>query len=183
MRLGVMRCVRVAAALAWCGGCGGEVTHGLDADDAGSDAATLDGSAGAPVFDAALPEPLEDVTSDYVDPGCPPVDPPPATRECEPLAEVTGCGSGLACFPFVDHPFGQGCSQQRFGTICVVAGTGLQGDRCGNGIGSCAGGFLCVVGTRPGARCARLCAVDTQNSCPSGLICGETDIEGYGVCS
>jgi hypothetical protein len=165
--------------------CGGEVTQGVDDGDAGPDVAVLDGAAGAPENDAALSDapPVEDVSSDYVDPGCPTIEPPPATRECDPLAAVTGCGPGFACYPFVDHPFGEGCNVQRFGTICIVGGTGTQGDRCGDGLGSCAEGYLCVIGTRAGARCARLCDVTVPDACPSGLVCGDTDIEGYGVCA
>ena len=55
---------------------------------------------------------------------------------------------------FVDHPQGSGCDQQRYGTVCLAAGQGKQGDLCGDGAGDCAEGFVCVVGQRAGKRCA-----------------------------
>lgn len=108
--------------------------------------------------------------------------PPPPAYECDPLDPFAGCEEGEACYPYVSHPFGTGCGTQQFGSVCAPAGTGEHGDFCGDGHGPCGPGFLCVVGASAGKRCAELCPLDGEHECPPGLICGETDIAGYGVC-
>lgn len=118
----------------------------------------------------------------FVDPGCPDVEPPPPYYECDPLSDDEDCPEGYGCYPFVMHPFGSGCGTQQFGTRCAFAGTGEQGDRCGDSYGSCASGHLCVLGATPGKRCTKLCQLGSDHDCPAGLICGEVDIVGYGVC-
>jgi len=40
-----------------------------------------------------------------------------------------------------------------------------------------------VVGSQPGKHCVQLCPIGGQKVCPQGMICGELDVEGYGVCS
>ena len=119
----------------------------------------------------------------YVDPGCPDVGAPVEVRECDPFATAPTCPPGEGCFPFVDHPFGAGCDAQSFGTACRPVGTGQQGDTCGSAAQSCAAGFVCVVGSQPGKHCVQLCRLGQQKVCPAGMICGELDVEGYGVCS
>lgn len=119
----------------------------------------------------------------YDDPGCPDVGAPVHVNECDPFATVPTCPDGQGCYPFVEHPFGMGCDAQTFGTACRTSGTGKQGDFCGSPGQGCAAGFVCVVGSQPGKRCVQLCPVNDQSACPSGLICGELDVEGYGVCS
>jgi hypothetical protein len=119
----------------------------------------------------------------YVDPGCPDVGAPSAMNECDPFAALPSCPAGEGCFPFVRHPYGEGCDVQSFGTECRPTGTGKQGDICGGDGLSCASGFVCVVGAQPGKHCVQLCPVGAQNVCPPGMICGELDVEGYGVCS
>ena len=133
------------------------------------------GGAGASPADAGF-----DV---YVDPGCPDVGAPVEVNECDPFAPTSTCPDGEGCFPFVDHPFGEGCGAQSFGTVCRQAGKGQQGDFCGSAGQTCAAGFVCVVGSQPGKRCVQLCPIGGQKVCPAGLICGELDVEGYGVCS
>lgn len=118
----------------------------------------------------------------YVDPGCPDVPPPEPYYECDPLEPDAGCGEGYACYPFVSHPFGTGCGTQQFGALCALAGTGQHGDFCGDEHGPCAPGYLCVVGAGAGKRCAQVCLLDEDHDCPAGLICGETDVAGFGVC-
>ncbi len=132
------------------------------------------GSAGFPL-DAALDE--------YVDPGCPEAGPAVRVSECDPFSASPTCEAGDGCFPFVDHPYGAGCGAQSFGTECLRAGPGRQGDTCGDDSGRCASGFVCVVGSQPGKHCVKLCRMGTAEACPAGLICGELDVEGYGVCS
>lgn len=119
----------------------------------------------------------------YVDPGCPDAPPPPARVECDPLDSEGTCPGGQGCYPFVDHPFGRGCSVASFGAVCARSGTGRQGDACGDGTSGCAPGFLCVVGSRSGRRCAQICTFDGDQECPAGLLCSDTDVQDYGVCS
>lgn len=119
----------------------------------------------------------------YVDPGCPDVGAPVQVNECDPFAATPTCPDGQGCFPFVKQPFEEGCGEQSFGTECRPAGSGQQGDSCGTAGQSCAAGFVCVVGSQPGKHCVQLCPIGSQKVCPAGLICGELDVEGYGVCS
>ena len=133
------------------------------------------GGLGTPPLDAGFDA--------YEDPGCPDVGAPVQVKECDPFAAEPGYPPDEGCFPFVDHPLGAGCDAQMFGTMCRPAGTGHQGDSCGNGEQSCAAGFVCVVGSQPGKHCVQLCPIGSQKVCPPGMICGELDVEGYGVCS
>jgi hypothetical protein len=130
-----------------------------------------------------LASPRDAGFDEYVDPGCPDAAPPPEVMECDPFSADPTCLKGEGCYPFVDHPFGAGCGTQSFGTQCLRAGVGRQGDDCTDGSSGCASGFVCVVGSEPGKHCVQLCKMGVQNSCPAGLICGELDVEGYGVCS
>lgn len=167
--------------------CGGSVDIAADnggttgvggrghAGRSGSAGSAASGSAGAPSVDAGV-----DV---YLDPGCPDLGPPVEVNECDAFSVTPTCSFGLGCFPFVDHPLGEGCGAQRFGTRCRPAGSGRQGDNCGSGGDSCASGFVCVVGSQPGKHCVQLCRIGEPHGCPAGLICGELDVEGYGVCS
>lgn len=113
---------------------------------------------------------------------CPNVEPPPAIVECDPFGKGDACSSGYGCYPYVQHPFGEGCDAEVFGALCLPAGTGKQGALCGEGTGDCAPGFVCVIGAHAGKRCAKLCSFAGGNECPPGMICGDTDIKGYGVC-
>jgi hypothetical protein len=118
----------------------------------------------------------------FVDPGCPNLPPPPARIECDAFGDSSDCPVGNACYPFVDHPFGNGCGVEVFGARCVFAGQGTQGDFCGDGTEGCAAGFLCVLGGHAGRHCERICGFDGKTDCPVGLICHETDIIDVGVC-
>jgi len=119
----------------------------------------------------------------YVDPGCPDVGAPIKVNQCDPFSATPTCPAGEGCFPFVEHPFGEGCDAQRFGTECHASGAGQQGADCGGGGIGCASGFVCVVGSQPGKHCVQLCPLSGPSVCPAGMICGELDVEGYGVCS
>lgn len=123
------------------------------------------------------------VAGEYVEPMCPEVEPPPPITECDPLEQLSSCPAGAACYPYVEHPFGRGCGVATLGAVCVREGTGVQGDVCGQGTPGCAARHLCVVGSRSGRRCARICQLDGSDDCPAGMICGETDVQGYGVCN
>jgi hypothetical protein len=156
------------------GGRGGTGQAGATtAGSAGSPA----GSGGAGITDAGFDE--------YVDPGCPDAQAPPGLVECDPLAVVSGCAPGYGCYPYVEHPFGSGCGQQSYGARCVPPGLGVQGDPCGDDspiLDYCAPGYVSVIGVRPGKRCVKLCPLSGPNTCPAGTLCGDLDVEGYGVC-
>jgi hypothetical protein len=165
--------------------CGGsvEITDG-GGGFSGVGGGALAGHAGSTSSNAGGPSiPLDAALDEYADPGCPEAGPPVEVTECDPFAATPACDAGQGCFPFVDHPNGDGCGAQSFGTECLKAGTGRQGATCGDGPGRCASGFVCVVGSQPGEHCVQLCRMGVQNQCPAGLICGELDVEGYGVCS
>jgi hypothetical protein len=175
-------------------GCGGAVTHsGNDGEDPGAGASgpnkpgTGGSSAGGSSSVAGKPgragaggQPLNE--PDPVHTACPVEELPPPSIECDPFSS-DDCGPGAGCYPFVEHPEGKGCDAQIYGTICLVAGAGTQGDLCGDDIGDwCAPGFVCVVGQRAGKRCAALCEPGAENQCSGGLICGDLDVSGFGVC-
>jgi len=173
-------------------GCGGTTRRGFD--DSASSTNSTTGAGGSPVLPDAEPDAqpdadldagidaVSDVVSDYVDPGCPDAEPPVAVNECDPLATPTGCDPGLACYPFVERPEGDGCEPEVFGTMCLPPGGGQKGDRCGEEYDWCGAGLLCVVGAISGARCLELCDPFGPDTCPSGLVCAPVDVEGYGVC-
>lgn len=163
-------------------GCGGHVdewgkgTGG--ARDGGSGGAWTGGSGGV---GAGATESGGTGGTPYVEPECPDVEPVPAELECDPLDPLVGCGDGMGCYPYFDYPEGD-CGAPTFGAYCAFADTGEQGDFCGGTLGYCAPGYMCVVGAAGGARCVKTCALDGSTECPDGLICGETDVRGYGVC-
>jgi len=184
-------------ALVLASGCGGAVEHGDGTPAAGASqggqtvgragaapggtrnyggGGTGGSTAGAVSAGGTIMDP------DPVDTGCPPEDLPPPDNQCDPFGPNT-CGVGAGCYPFVDHPQGSGCDQQHYGTICLPAGQGTQGTLCGDGADDfCAPGFVCVVGQRAGKRCAALCDLNKADQCTGGLICGDLDVAGYGVC-
>lgn len=150
----------------------GSAGGGASGRDAGTGA--TGGTAGNPPADA-MEEP-------YVEPGCPDAAVLPGTVECDPFVMPSGCGAGFACKPSIEHPFGDGCEQQRFHMLCRPAGFGVQGDECASAT-DCAENFLCVVGAGAGTLCLRMCPLDGTGACPAGYICGETDARGVGVCA
>jgi hypothetical protein len=170
-----------------CVACGGSVSTSYELGGAGGMAGldaglTTGGTGGTGLIPNGGPDAGLD-GSTFVDPGCPDAAPIVPYYECDPLAAVSGCPSGLGCYPFLDYPVGDaGCGQAQYGAVCQTPGTGQQGDTCGDGGQICAPGYLCVVGSKPGARCMKICPLDRAPGCPSGLVCGETDVEGIGVC-
>jgi hypothetical protein len=182
-------------------GCGGSVAHGSgDGDEAGSSfggsssgqagtssGGTRAGSGGSRNLGGSAGTPSAAGTGgtrepDPVDTGCPPEDLPPPELACDPFTPDS-CGIGLGCYPFVDHPLGSGCDQQRYGTVCGPVGVGHQGESCGDDTGDwCDSGYVCVVGQRAGKRCAKLCQLGVANQCSGGLLCGDLDVAGFGVC-
>lgn len=162
--------------------CGGEADVNLDRrsasvpSDSGAGAGEADaGAPPAPGFVPALPEPPP-----FEEPGCPPAQTRPSINECDPLSRVSGCADGESCFPFVEYPSGP-CEVERFGTLCLVAGPGTQGDSCARQ--ACAADHICVS-TGRGTQCARLCGfgAGAADVCAPGLLCQPIDIEGFGGC-
>jgi hypothetical protein len=98
------------------------------------------------------------------------------------FGDGTDCPLGFSCYPYVEHPFGDGCEVETYGARCREAGKGGQGAPCGFGTDGCAPLHLCVVGLQSGRRCAKICTFSGDAECDDGLLCGETDVEGYGVC-
>jgi hypothetical protein len=123
---------------------------------------------------------LQGVGGQYEDIVCPDL-PPEEDYYCDPL--VPGdCGFGYKCSPYIIFPEAGQCGAVRYGSFCSYAGVGEQGDACSTNGDYCNDGYLCVVGTGSGARCARICDVSTGSGCPVGLFCGETDAQNIGVC-
>jgi hypothetical protein len=173
----------MACGLTWLG-CGGDAGVNLNRrsgrlpspESARPDAGTPDAGASVepnPSFTPPEPPPFEE-------PGCPPVTTLPARTECDPLGEPSGCAQGESCFPFVDYPTGP-CEVERYGTLCMPAGPGTQGDSCERD--PCSAEHICVS-TGRGTQCARLCGLDTggPSVCAPGLLCLPVDIEGFGGC-
>jgi hypothetical protein len=136
----------------------------LDGGPQLSDAAGLvgDGDGGAP----------------YVDPGCAPTTKIPGPRECDPYSTAASCGPGGECIPHITYT--DGCQAEVIGTVCTVAGPGVQGDDCS--VDNCAAGYVCVSGGA-GFQCARLCTIQgIKDDCPPGLICAPLDVDGFFVC-
>ncbi|HKY40455.1 MAG TPA: hypothetical protein VJN18_31190 [Polyangiaceae bacterium] len=181
-----------ALVLAWVVGCGGATTHSDDEPDSGGTSAKppngggyanggSSGTAGTRSTAGAAGKPIKDPLP--VNTACPPEELPPPSLECDAYSSSSTCGAGLGCYPFVEHPDGRGCDAQVYGTICLPGGVGTQGVVCGDDTGDiCAPGFVCVVGQLAGKRCAALCDPVGENTCTGGLICGDLDVAGFGVC-
>lgn len=163
-------------------GCGGSVHSELDvsppATDAGDEDVFVeagDPEASTPIEDAGT----SDVRDVYVEPSCPDVEPKPPIVQCDPFATPTGCLPGEACRPFVEYPRHE-CDTERYGAVCIPAGTGKQGDPCAGGDG-CADGFVCVI-SGAGVQCVKLCELDKHGACENGLVCEPIDVPGFGGC-
>jgi hypothetical protein len=175
------------AALTVAASCGGTTGYEPGDDDGGPSfgGTSAGGTGGRPVLDAAdvedTPDVGADVHSDYVAPECPDAALPPIEQECDLFADVSGCPLGLGCFPYVEYPApGDDCAQERFGTQCLLAGSGLQGEPCG--AGDCAANHLCVL-TGEGTICVELCSTFGGDTCPAGLLCEPIDVQpGVGGC-
>jgi hypothetical protein len=102
----------------------------------------------------------------------------PGTRDCDPFATFSECGTGARCVPYVRYA--DQCQTEEIGTQCATAGPGRQGDDCSSV--DCAEGFVCVT-AGSGFKCAALCRlVQNGDTCQSGLICSPLDVDGFFVC-
>lgn len=122
----------------------------------------------------------KDAFPDYVEPTCPTKPPPVQDYACDPYHQGNGdCQSGEGCYIYVQYPTDP-CGQEVYGSICLPAGSGQQGDEC-QGAQSCGAGLACVV-TGSGTQCVQLCPLTGPSGCPSGLVCEPIDVEGFGGC-
>lgn len=149
-------------------------------DDAAPDARRPDGGPGRTdggrrPADAG---PDADDEDPYTEPECPNPPDPIYDFTCDPVAQDCQ-GPDEACMGYVDYP-SSNCDAERYGSYCVPAGTGTQGDPCGYE-GECAAGYWCLI-TGAGTRCARTCDLSAIDPCEDGRICVSTDVSGVGAC-
>jgi hypothetical protein len=154
-------------------GAGGELADG-GVGGAGADGGALatGGTAGAESGGASN-------GGAYDDPGCPDTPPSDVIDECDPHGAFSGCAPGERCIPTVQYA--DDCGTEVFGTECVPAGTGRQGDDCTDE--ACAEHFVCVT-TGQGNQCVRICTIspDGQDDCDPGFLCQTLDVDGYYIC-
>lgn len=121
-----------------------------------------------------------DATSDFEDPGCPNKPEPIYDYQCDPYNQFDGsCFQGEGCYIYVQYPT-EPCGQEIYGSVCLPAGPGSQGDPCG-GPQDCGSGHACVV-TGSGTQCVKLCPLQGMSTCPSGFVCEPIDVDGFGGC-
>lgn len=122
----------------------------------------------------------KDAFPDYTEPVCPTKPPPIQDYQCDPYHQGNGdCASGEGCYIYVQYP-SDPCGQETYGALCMMAGSGQQGDPC-QGAQSCGAGLACVV-TGSGTQCVQLCPLTGPSGCMSGLVCEPIDVEGFGGC-
>lgn len=163
--------------------CGGdvEVPVASSSSGQGGDYTFLaDSSSGSGDPTTSAPPPPPPLPPDYDDPGCPSTPPPLEDYTCDPFSKTGGgCAAGEACQIFVDYP-SEPCGQEYYGSACVPAGPGKQGDGCMGGQ-DCGPGYVCVI-TGSGTQCIQLCKLTGPSGCPSGLVCEPIDVKGFGGC-
>jgi hypothetical protein len=170
-------------------GCGGDVGYEL-VEQAGGSGGSIFWSTGGtatggnPFYGSGgYPDDGSGGDVPYDEQDCPYVPPPETVHECDPIDPFADCESYQSCLPYIEYPTREdGCGAPGYGSICLAAGSGTQGDLCSSYGTYCSAGFMCVVGAAGGERCAQICVPGQENNCPTGLICGETDVLGYGVC-
>ncbi|MBM4358495.1 MAG: hypothetical protein FJ096_10350 [Deltaproteobacteria bacterium] len=162
--------------------CGSEVQvpDAASSSGQGGDYVFIAGSGGTGASPPQPPPPPPPVPPPYDDPGCPDAPPPLEDYTCDPFAlDGGGCLAGEACQIYVQYP-SEPCGQEIYGSACVPAGTGVQGEGCMGGQ-DCGAGFVCVI-TGSGTQCVQLCKLDGPSGCPSGLVCEPIDVKGFGGC-
>lgn len=124
--------------------------------------------------------------SKYQDPVCAEQPKPKPELLCDIFKttdKTRGCEPGMACYPFLLYASdANGCGQEVLGSECRRAGELPEGAQCGEQLGRCAPGHICVIGNRPGKRCVPICSLKAPGDCKNGLLCVETDLEGIGAC-
>ncbi len=157
------------------GGCTGGVEYAKNYDGGGGEGGEGYTSSTGPIWDAG-----KDAFDEYIDPGCPDNPPPVENFTCDPNNQAnSGCHSGEGCYIYVQYPT-ETCGQEEYGAFCAPAGIGTQGTAC-NGALDCSAGFACVV-TGSGTQCVKLCPLQGNDDCPTGLVCEPIDVEGFGGC-
>ncbi len=177
-------------ALAVALGCGGHATYvdggdaaaGMDSGASGGGSAENPGMQTGGISHGELPPEV----STYRDPVCDSLPKPAPVFTCDLFganAASAGCETGMACYPFLVYATdATGCGQEIPGSQCRSVGLIPEGAECGDALGRCEPGHMCVIGNRPGKRCLPLCQLDGPSTCKNGLICVETDVDGIGVC-
>jgi hypothetical protein len=107
---------------------------------------------------------------------CPDSTAPPPPLECDPFNQST-CPFRQACYPIPPRA-SDSCHPGRYATICLTAGSGMQGTPCNDGT-DCAAGFLCVK-AGSGDQCVKLCRTNQFDACADGRVCRELDVTGSG---
>lgn len=116
----------------------------------------------------------------WVDTPCDDQPPPIEDFACDPYEQGNGdCFPGESCDIYVQYP-SEPCGQEIYGSHCLPAGPGEQGDPCGSPL-DCAAGFVCVV-TGVGTQCVQYCSLTGESGCPLGMVCEPIDVEGFGGC-
>jgi hypothetical protein len=122
----------------------------------------------------------QDALPDVTDPPCENPPPPIQDFQCDPYHQNNGdCLANEGCYIYVQYPE-EKCGQEVYGSFCVPAGTGQQGDECFGG-NECAAGLDCVV-TGSGTQCVTLCPLEGDDHCPPGFVCEPIDVDGFGGC-
>ena len=171
--------VAVAAMSAACGS-EVQVPETSTSSGQGGEFTFITGNGGDGASTPTPPPPPPPPPPPYDDPGCEDTPPPLEDYSCDPFAlDGGGCAPEEACQIFVDYP-SEPCGQEFYGSFCVPAGTGRQGDGCMGGH-ECGAGFVCVI-TGSGTQCIQLCKLDGPSGCPSGLVCEPIDVKGFGGC-
>ncbi len=106
--------------------------------------------------------------------GCPP------SAECDLFAtgsDLTGCPDGQACAR--DNPIASGGCDIN---MCVVEGTGVEGDECTDSAGACLRGTGCYGNETEGYHCLRYC--DGTHTCTVGTCTplGSESWPDLGIC-
>lgn len=163
-------------------GCGTEISYRPAAEGGGGATPWDEGGGGrepAPTASTG-PDAGPDGFDAWVDPPCENQPPPLEDYACDPYDQGNGdCLPGEACDIFVEYPT-EPCGQEIYGSMCLPAGPGEQGDSCGSPL-DCAAGFVCVV-TGSGTQCVQYCSLTGDSGCPDGLVCEPIDVEGFGGC-
>ncbi len=173
--------------LGLCLACGGSLEASQDQDAGGAN--PWSGGSGPSGGAASGGQPSGGLTGSggtpFVEEPCPDLPAPDPLVFCDPLGldPSLACPAEYGCYATLNYPT-ERCAHSQFVSECRyldATSVGEQGEPCA-GPSDCKPGFMCVVGAAAGARCGTLCPLDAADHCPDGLICGETDVPGYGVC-
>ncbi len=135
-------------------GNGGASGDGGETGDGGESSSRTSGSGSTSVSSTSGPGSTATIASSSASTGTPCSEDP-----CKLVEPQCGCG------------IGEKCSVDAGGRVCEEAGTRTPGQACGNGIGECEAGSVCVVvfETDDTLSCSRFCSSDLQCDGQGGL--------------